>query len=96
MTKKIVALLLVVALGIFCVPDPASVKTALFAVALVCIITGLLALVIGIKDGWGILPSVNFGRTVDRAISTPEAAAEVTKGFLVFLGLVVLAIFKAQ
>jgi cytochrome bd-type quinol oxidase subunit 2 len=93
--KKVVALLLVVILGIACCPDPTSLKTAAFAVAVVLIITGLIIVTIGIKDGWGILPEVNFSRTINRALSTPESSAEVVKGFLVFLGLILIAIFKA-
>ena len=94
--RQTIVLILVVAGGIYCVPDPASLKTALFAVAVVCIITGLIVLIIGIKDRWGVLPEINFTRTIDDALRTPQSSAEVLKGFLIFLGLVLLAVMKAQ
>ena len=89
-------LVLVVAGGLFCVPDTASLKTALFAVATIIIITGLITLVLGIKERWGVLPGLDFSRDIRLAISTPQSSAEVIKGFLIFLGLLMVAIFKAS
>ena len=88
-------LVLVVAGGLYCVPDTASLKTALFAVATI-IITGLITLVLGIKERWGVLPGLDFSRDIRLAISTPQSSAEVIKGFLIFLGLLMVAIFKAS
>jgi hypothetical protein len=94
--KKSSGLLAVIIVGLVCVPDVAGLKTMLFAVACVCIITAALALVIGVKDEWGVLPDVDFTRIVREATSTPTSCAEVIKGFLIFLGLVVFAIFRAS
>lgn len=94
--KKYGFLVMVILGGIACLPDPASLKTALFATSLVCLITALIALVIGIWDNWGVFPEVNFEREVSKALRTPESCAEVIKGFLIFLGLVMIAVFRAQ
>lgn len=77
-------------------PDLPSLKTALFATSLVCLVTMLIALVIGIWDEWGVFPEVNFEREVSKALRTPESCAAVIKGFLIFLGLVMIAVFRAQ
>lgn len=94
--KKYGFLALVILGGIACVHDLPSLETALFATSLVCLITGLIALVIGIWDNWGVFPEVNFEREVSKALRTPESCAEVIKGFLIFLGLVMIAVFRAQ
>lgn len=93
-TKKYGALLLVLGGGVTCIPDIIGLKTALFAVATVCLIAGSLALVVGVADGWGVLPEVEFKRIVRRATSTPISCSVTLAGFLVFLGLVVIGIFK--
>lgn len=93
--REICVLVCVITAGIVVCPDVAGVKTALFAVSLVCIISSLLALVVGVSDRWGILPDVSFRRDIARALSTPDGASRVVAGFLIFLGLVILGIFKA-
>lgn len=93
--RKYGALLLVLGGGVTCVPDVVGLKTALFAISVVCLIAGSLALVIGVVDRWGIIPDFEFGRTVRRATSSPIACSITIAGFLVFLGLVVIGIFKA-
>lgn len=96
MIQKYLFLLLTIVGGVWACPDFPQLGTMLFAVSAVCSIGLLVALVIGVADGWGIFPRVDFALIVDRATSTPEGCAKVIQGWLVFLGLIVLAIFKAQ
>jgi hypothetical protein len=93
--RTLVVLTLVVGAGIYCVPDAASLKTALFALAITIIITGTIILVLGVKERWGVLPGIDFPRDVKLAMSTPQSSATVILGFLIFLGLLMIAIFKA-
>ena len=94
--RTMAVLALVVGGGIYCLPDVTSLKTALFAVATTIIITGLIILVLGVKERWGVLPGLDFPRDVRMAMSTPQSSSEVIKGFLIFLGLLMVAIFKAS
>jgi magnesium-transporting ATPase (P-type) len=94
--RTCLALTLVLIAGIYFVPDPTSLKTALFAVAVALLITTVIVLVLGVKDRWGVLPALDFHRDVGLALSTPLSAAIVFAGFLLFLGMLVIAVFKAS
>jgi hypothetical protein len=94
--KAIGPLALVVGLGIYFVPDYAQLKTVLFASAVVCGIGAAFAFVVGLGEDWGVLPEFVFRRTVARACETPQSCATLILGFLLFLGLVTCAIFKAS
>jgi len=94
--REFSAVFLVVAFGLWGCPDLISLKTAAFAVAIVCLMIGALALVIGVANGWGVLPAVSFREDVQRALSTPGGASTVIGAFLIFLGLIVLAVFRAS
>jgi len=103
MTKKLgfcirtcLVLAIVVGAGIYCLPDPTSLKTAVFAVATAVIITAMIVMILGVKERWGVLPGLDFHRDIQLALSTPQSSAEVIQGFLIFLGLLIIAIFKAS
>lgn len=89
-------LMLVLLGGFACIPDVAQLMTLLWAVSAVCLIGSAIVLVVGVKDHWGVLPEFNFTRTVEKATSTPIASALVLMGFMIFLGLMIIAVFKAS
>jgi len=90
--KKFAGAFLVFCVGLFFVPDFASLATYIYRLSMVGMLLVLNLWIIGEVDDWGLFPEIDFSKLIAKSSETSSGAATVFLSLVLLMCTIIYAI----